>query len=233
METQNDFSSLASLDAESPQSSVATSLICNGEGLEEGRSHEILGLVRRAQSGDGAALEALFGRFRARAMAVALKVLRNRDDAEDAVQDAFVKIWRNLHRFEGRSSFSTWIHRIVMNASLDLLRRQTSRGEGASGLADHDEDRAPQREAVDETTPECTLASAEAQVLVRLAVARLTPVHREALTLREFEENSYDEIARAVACPIGTVMSRLHHARQRVAAELRAMVPDEFELCAA
>ncbi len=233
METANEFSTFATQNAELPQSSVAASLTRHGEERVDGAADESLDLVRRAQVGDAAALKDLFERVRPRAMAVALKILRNRDDAEDAVQDAFVKVWRSLDRFEGRSSFSTWIHRIVMNASLDLLRRQASRSETSSQVAEGDEDRAPQVEAIEETTPETSLASYETQVLVRLAVARLTPVHREVLTLREFEDSSYEEIAHAAACPIGTVMSRLHHARHRVAAELHAMVPDQYQLRAA
>lgn len=233
METANEFSTFATEHAELPQSSVAASLTCHGEEPEDGPADASLDLVRRAQAKDGAALQELFEQVRPRAMAIALKVLRNRDDAEDAVQDAFVKVWRNLDRFEGRSSFSTWIHRIVMNASLDLLRRQASRNETSSQVADADEDRAPQIEAIEESTPESRLASTETQMLVRLAVARLTPVHREVLTLREFEDSSYEEIAQAAACPIGTVMSRLHHARHRVATEIQSMVPDQYQLRAA
>src|SRR4051812_5945555 len=86
-------------------------------------------LIGRAKRGDQEAFAALVADARPRALAVAVKVLRNPDDAEDAVQDAFIKVWRYLGRFEGRSSFSTWIHRIVMNASLDLLRRQSCRPE--------------------------------------------------------------------------------------------------------
>src|SRR3954453_11839874 len=86
-------------------------------------------LLAKAKAGDHQAFAALVSDARPRALAVALKVLRNPDDAEDAVQDAFLKVWRYLGRFEGRSSFSPWIHRIVMNASLDLLRRQSCRPE--------------------------------------------------------------------------------------------------------
>jgi RNA polymerase sigma-70 factor (ECF subfamily) len=176
-------------------------------------------LLARAQQGDEEAFAVLVAEARPRALAVALKVLRNPDDAEDAVQDAFLKVWRYLKRFEGRSSFSTWIHRIVMNASLDLLRRQSCRPETHVDSGDEAGD-SRVVEPVDEETPEQTLAEAQTGALVRSALETLSAPHRQALTLREFEDRSYEEIAQASRCPIGTVMSRLHHARRKLAEEL-------------
>lgn len=189
-------------------------------------------LLAGARAGDRRALETLLSEARPRALAVALKVLRNPDDAEDAVQDAFLKVWRYIARFEGRASFTTWLHRIVMNASLDLLRRQSCRPEA---LVEEDEE-APARaaEPSHEETPERSLGEAETGAIVRAAVATLSPVHRQALTLREFEDRSYEEIARASRCPVGTVMSRLHHARRKLADELRGTLAAEAPaLCAA
>jgi RNA polymerase sigma-70 factor (ECF subfamily) len=212
METSPDSGSLVSGSTNAPQTSEAGS-----RGGGQGRFEELL---TRAQAGDHQAFAALVADARPRALSVALKVLRNPDDAEDAVQDAFFKVWRYLERFEGRSSFSTWIHRIVMNASLDLLRRQSCRPETHVD-ADETSDRASLEPAHD-LTPERHLEEAQTGALVRSAVATLSPAHRQALTLREFEDHSYEEIARVSQCPIGTVMSRLHHARRRVAEELRA-----------
>jgi RNA polymerase sigma-70 factor, ECF subfamily len=175
-------------------------------------------LLVRAQGGDHQAFAALVAEQRPRALAVAVKVLRNPDDAEDAVQDAFLKVWRYLGRFEGRSSFSTWIHRIVMNASLDMLRRQSCRPEAHVESDETGEHR--QTEPSHEDTPERTLADSQTGALVRSALATLSPPHQQALTLREFEDRSYEEIAQASQCPIGTVMSRLHHARRKLAHEL-------------
>jgi RNA polymerase sigma-70 factor (ECF subfamily) len=196
------------------------------------RCDEASALAELAQSGDVEALRSLLQQVRPRALAVALKVLRNRDDAEDAVQDALLKVWRNLDRFEGRASFTTWIHRIVMNASLDLLRKRVGRTEGMA-IDERDDDSAPRVELSHDQTPERELGLAQVQLMVRAAVARLTPVHRQAITLREFEDCAYDEIAEATACPIGTVMSRLHHARQRVAEDLRAAADFDVERWAA
>jgi RNA polymerase sigma-70 factor, ECF subfamily len=181
-------------------------------------SQDFDSLLARAQAGDHDAFAALVAEARPRALAVAVKVLRNPDDAEDAVQDAFLKVWRYLGRFEGRSSFSTWIHRIVMNASLDLLRRQSCRPETHAETEEPGEHRAV--EPVDDRTPEHTLAEAQTGALVRSALSTLSPSHQQALTLREFEDRSYEEIAAVSRCPIGTVMSRLHHARRKLADEL-------------
>jgi RNA polymerase sigma-70 factor (ECF subfamily) len=183
-------------------------------------------LLARARRGDHAAFAALMIEARPRALAVALKVLRNPDDAEDAVQEAFLKVWRYLGRFEGRASFSTWIHRIVMNASLDLLRRHGCRPEAhVEADADSGHDRRPV-EPSHEETPERSLAVAQESAIIRTALAALSPAHRQALTLREFEDRSYEEIAQAERCPIGTVMSRLHHARRKLADELRGTLED-------
>lgn len=197
--------------------------VCDGESAPPAAE---LGLVARARRGDRAALEALLQEARPRALAVALKVLRNPDDAEDAVQDAFLKVWRNLARFEGRSSFSTWVHRIVMNTSLDLLRRQACRP-GAAATEDEAErnERAP--EVVWEETPERAVFAAERSRLLHTALTVLSPAHRQAVTLREFEDCSYEEIARVSACPVGTVMSRLHHARKKLAEELSGGLYEE------
>jgi RNA polymerase sigma-70 factor (ECF subfamily) len=175
--------------------------------------------VERAKAGDTQALQDLLAAARPRAMAAALKVLHNRDDAEDAVQDAFLKVWRCLGAFEGRSSFSTWIHRIVTNASLDLLRRNTSRGEVPDRVGDREADRDSTAIAVEyasDQTPETEFVQLEIQRLVRSAVAKLPAAHRQAVELREFEDFSYQEMADVIQCPVGTVMSRLHHARNKL-----------------
>jgi RNA polymerase sigma-70 factor, ECF subfamily len=189
-------------------------------------------LVERAKAGDRSALDALLVAMRPRALAAALRVVHNRDDAEDAVQDAFFKVWRCLAAFEGRSSFSTWIHRIVINSSLDLLRRNGSRSETVerTDAQDMAVDVAVRvGEPCNEQTPESELSAFETQMLVRMAVADLPTAHRQAVELREFEDRSYQEMAEIILCPVGTVMSRLHHARQKLASELRAPFGDEFQ----
>jgi RNA polymerase sigma-70 factor (ECF subfamily) len=180
-------------------------------------------LLAAAQTGDRAAFDELLTRQRPRAIAAALRVLHNPDDAEDAVQDAFVKIWRCLPAFEGRASFSTWVHRIVVNASLDLMRRSTARAEFVERSEQpHCEVEGSRAEPAGEQTPESELGDREVGVLVRQAVATLPVAHRQVVELREFEDCSYQEMAAIMRCPVGTVMSRLHHARSRLADSLRA-----------
>ncbi len=181
-------------------------------------------LIARAKRGDRAALGTLLGAFRPRALAAALRVLRDRDQAEDAVQDAFIKVCRAIGRFEERAAFGTWLHRIVVNTSLDHLRRAGGRPvvtEGDVGDDGGTGDRAlPGREIADDRTPDRDVERMEARAAITRGLATLTPVHRQALVLREIEDSSYAEIARASGCPVGTVMSRLHHARRRLADEL-------------
>ncbi len=185
-------------------------------------------LIAQACAGDRKALDALLVAARPRALAVARKVLHSPDDAEDAVQEAFVKVWRYIHRFEGRASFSTWVHRIVMNASLDFLRRGSCRPEARGDEADALPG-VPDVATV--LTPERQFEQRQTVAYVHAALHALSPVHRQVLTLRELEERSYQEIADASGCPVGTVMSRLHHARRRLAESLgEGLGP---QLCAA
>jgi len=179
-------------------------------------------LVARAKAGDSAAFDELLGSLRPRAMATALRVLHNPDDAEDAVQDTFLKIWRALPSFEGRSSFPTWVHRIVTNTSLDWLRKTAARPETVERVDRQEDLPVAAIEPTSVETPESALRSREIERMVRLAVAGLPPAQRQTVVLREFEDCSYQEIAELTECPIGTVMSRLHHARNKLADDLRA-----------
>jgi len=176
--------------------------------------------IDRAKAGDRDALNRILAAARPRMLAVALRVMRNPDDAEDVVQESLLKVCRSLTRFEGRSAFGTWLHRIVVNTSLDRLRRPEARHDWTLDGGDDEDRRAEPVRAIDDQTPERLYDQAEAGATVRMALARLSPVHREVLALRELEGESYQEIATAVRCPVGTVMSRLHHARHKLAVEL-------------
>jgi RNA polymerase sigma-70 factor, ECF subfamily len=206
--------------AKTPQANVA---------IVQGDPHS--DRIERARAGDTAAFESLLHEARPRALVVAMKVLHDPDDAEDAVQEAFLKAWKSLSRFEGRSAFTTWIHRIVMNCSLDMLRRRACRPMASSTEDEHGERRRPEPATTE--TPERELVRNEARQLVHGALAELSPAHRQTVTLREIEEHSYEEIAQIAACPIGTVMSRLHHARRRLAEELKSAIEPELTALAA
>jgi RNA polymerase sigma-70 factor, ECF subfamily len=227
MLTARNFESFESQSAELPHSWVANALTVPEAQPDDARrethqvSERVDALVAAAQAGDRAALDRLLANQRPRAMAAALRVLHNPDDAEDAVQEAFLKIWRSLASFAGRSSFSTWVHRIVTNASLDILRKSAARPEIVERPAQNERGAVTVLEPTFEATPESELTHREVERLVRLAVAALPAAHRQAVELRELEDCSYQEIAETIPCPIGTVMSRLYHARARLADNLR------------
>jgi RNA polymerase sigma-70 factor (ECF subfamily) len=236
MQTAGELGTFKRQSAEVPHQAVAFTLIGSEakESIESKKAQCVTPaearldeLVDRAKAGDRVAFDELLVAMRPRALAAALRVLHNRDDAEDAVQDAFLKVWRCLAAFEGRSSFSTWIHRIVTNSSLDLLRKNGSRAETVE-RTDSEEVAASDGEPSNEQTPESELCGYEIQMLVRAAVATLPATHRQAVELREFEDCSYQEMAEIIQCPVGTVMSRLHHARHKLADELRAPLGQPF-----
>ena len=229
MQTAGEIGTFQRQNAEVPHKAVAFTLM-DSEIYEHSASEEtpcatpaevrVDTLVDRAKAGDRAAFDELLVAMRPRALAAALRVMHNRDDAEDAVQDAFLKVWRCLAAFEGRASFSTWIHRIVTNASLDLLRKSSGRSEPTE-RSDGQDLAVSDGEPSNQETPESELCGYEIQMLVRTAVAALPAAHRQAVELREFEDCSYQEMAEIIQCPVGTVMSRLHHARHKLADDLR------------
>jgi len=213
MENPSGIEVTGSKTARTPQGSEADSLAQLGE------------LIERAQAGDVAALNGLMAWARPRLLAVAMRTIRDRDDAEDVAQEALLKVCRYLTRFEGRAAFGTWIHRITVNTGLDWLRRQQARHEQPAERGGRDDDQvgaAVPLDPIDEETPERAYRRAEAGAAVQRAIARLPQAQAETLSLREIDGESYQDIAAIVRCPVGTVMSRLFHARRRLAAELGA-----------
>jgi RNA polymerase sigma-70 factor (ECF subfamily) len=176
-------------------------------------------LVGRAKAGDLAAFEALVRRHHAGAWRVARQIVRDREDALDIAQEAFLRAYRALPRFRERASFRTWLYRIVINLSFDQL---ASRRGGAVAVEPGRLERPPAGPGGGEwdDDPSRSIERQEARARVHAALAALPEHHRMVLVLRELEGLSYEEIARAVGCSIGTVMSRLHHGRQRLRALL-------------
>lgn len=174
-------------------------------------------LIRRAKGGEAAALDELADRLQPVALRWSMKLLRNRADAEDATQDALLRWFATLERFEcGRSPWP-WLRRIVTNAAIDVLRRRGRRETAWSSLVkdgeeDHFDPVDPGRETAEER-----LDRRRSQELLRRAVRDLPAHHRLVIELREFEGLSYREIADRAEIPLGTVMSRLHAARRRLA----------------
>jgi len=163
----------------------------------------------------------LVERYQGRAFGLALRVLRDEEQARDVVQDAFLKAYGALDRFEGRSSFYTWLHRIVMNLCLDRKRRdRSSRHVEWSEQVEREVEADP--DSPETPGPALALERAELRAQLAQAIAGLPEDARCTLELREIEGLSYQEIAECLGVPKGTVMSRLHYARRRVRSALVA-----------
>src|SRR5215510_8433023 len=177
-------------------------------------------LVRSAQKGDMGAFEELVARHRDRIYARAYTMMRNEEEAIDLSQEAWVKGWQRLTQFQGESSFSTWMTRIVINLCLDELRRQKRRR--AESIEEMDEESGGVERQMPAITinPTERLERGELRQRIDRAMEQLSHEHRTVLMLHEFEEMEYKEIAKAMDCSIGTVMSRLFYARRKLAAIL-------------
>jgi RNA polymerase sigma-70 factor (ECF subfamily) len=189
-------------------------------------------LVQRVQAGDSTAFRALYDKYHRRAFAVAMGVVKNEDDALDAVQNAFVKVHKNIHKFQGSSSFYTWLYRIVMNVSIDHVRRTSRRK-----TLDFDE-RALHEESeiagdgallprVTDANPGKAALRRELGSAIQAALAELPEHHRAVIVLREIEGMSYEEMAEALEVPKGTIMSRLFHARKKMQVALAPYLSGE------
>jgi len=183
-------------------------------------------LVKAARRSDLGAFEELVGRHRDRIYARAVSMMRNEEDAVDLSQEAWVKGWQRLKQFQFESSFSTWMTRIVINLCLDQLRRQ--KRVRTESIQEMDEDGVAERQMpVVLTNPTERLERDELRARIDVALAQLSDSHRTVLVLHEFERMEYKEIARAMDCSIGTVMSRLFYARRKMAALLAELKRDQ------
>ncbi|MCC7384709.1 MAG: sigma-70 family RNA polymerase sigma factor [Deltaproteobacteria bacterium] len=177
--------------------------------------------VEAALDGDNQVFGRLVERYQKRVYALAFGILRNREDAWDVAQEAFVKAYKNLGTFEGSSAFYTWLYRITYNLSLDLLRSKSRRE-----TVDFEEGRAHVSEELGEALqqpehPSDTVDRRELTEVVQRAMTRLSEKHRAIIVLREIEGLSYEEMAEVLKISKGTVMSRLFHARRNLQTLLR------------
>jgi len=176
----------------------------------EDRSDEAL--VEMAAHGEATSFATLAARHRRKALRIAYGILHNRADAEDAVQDAFVRVYRNLSGFRGTSRFSSWLYRIVVNESARLLHSVRVR---------------PEEVELDEECISDQGIDPERVLLVRQCLASLPERLRVVLALRGPEELDYAEIAEILRIPVGTVRSRLHEARRLFAERWKELMKDE------
>jgi len=177
------------------------------------RDQEDLRVISACRAGDFEQYRVLVEKYQGRLYAMAYAVVLDRGTAQDVVQEALIKGFRSLKKFRGDSGFYTWIYRIARNLAIDAIRRrrpevpyEDSREVNCAS--------APER-------PDASLKRKELQEMVREAMSQLTPQQRAVLVLREWEGLSYREMAERLNCSLGTVMSRLHYAREKLADRLR------------
>jgi len=181
-----------------------------------------LSLVRRAQSGETRAFDRLVLRYRPRVIELAMRYTRNRADAEDATQEAFARAFGGLKYFRCESAFYTWLHRIASNCARNLLKVR-GRDVLNSTIEFSDDQTAahPPTRLRELETPEELMVTDEIRGMVNATLERLSEEHRTAITLREIDGLSYQQIAIAMSIPVGTVRSRVFRARDIIDHKLR------------
>ena len=197
----------------------------NSSALTVAQQADEADLVAQARQRDRSAYQILVERYQGRLLAAALDIVHSRADAEDIVQNAFVKAYMSLSAFEGKSSFFTWLYRIVHNLAIDERRRRARHGGETVEL----ESLVGQELANRITTDgpyDLALRHQQAQAIAKV-LSMISQDHRNVIVLREVDGLSYDEIAQSLNISRGTVMSRLHYARKRLQQLLKEYAPSD------
>jgi len=183
-------------------------------------------LVERVQRGDKRAFELLVAKYQRRVERLLSRLIRDPSEIEDVAQEAFIKAYRALPQFRGDSAFYTWLYRIAVNTAKNYLVSQGRRPKPfADTQTDEDGESFDAADVVEDiNTPDAVLHSRQVAEVVNAAIESLPLDLRTAITLREIEGLSYEEIAQAMDCPIGTVRSRIFRAREAVAEQLRPLL---------
>ncbi len=182
-------------------------------------------LVERAQQGDTKAFEMLVVKYNRRLGRLLSRFIKDEHEVNDVVQESFIKAYRALPNFRGDSAFYTWLYRISINTAKNFLANNNKRPIMASEITNGDGEVMDVVEQVaDNLTPEAELMNKQILQTVESAVAKLPEDLRRAITLREMDGLSYEEIAEVMQCPIGTVRSRIFRAREVIAADLRPLL---------
>src|SRR6266568_9371743 len=187
-----------------------------------------LDLVRQCQAGQTEAFDQLVTRYRIRVFAMIYNMVHNEQDAWDLAQESFVKAWKSIKRFRRHSSFYTWIYRIVMNVTIDWLRKKQIKGAGSEfddSIQLKEIDPASRTVPKAEPLPHERMERSEIRVKIDNAIGQLSPEHRAVILMKEIEDMQYHEIAETLGCSIGTVMSRLFYARKK----LQTLLKDVYE----
>lgn len=172
-------------------------------------------LILRCQERDTDAMGTIIVQYQHWVYNIAYGILGHHQDAQDAAQDAFVSVWENIHKFQFRSRFSTWLYRIVRNKCLNVIDQRKRRKTDPMEI-DDSQPWVP----LDTVTPEQEVLRSEQSEILHTALGKLKESYRTILILRELRELSYEEIAEVLGCTLGRVKSRLHEARKALKAEL-------------
>ncbi|MFM2448367.1 MAG: hypothetical protein RIS44_817 [Pseudomonadota bacterium] len=185
-------------------------------------------LIERVKQGDVKAFEMLVVKYQRRVERLVARMVRDVDIVQDITQETFIRAYRAIPQFRGESAFYTWLYRIAVNTAkkaLLQLKRDPLVTESARLSRDEDDETSRvENELTDGETPDSVLASKQVAQAVNLAVQALSEDLRQAITLREIEGLSYEEIAEMMNCPIGTVRSRIFRAREAIAQRLRPLL---------
>ena len=182
-----------------------------------------LALVQLAQRGDPGAFDALVRRYQHKVVKLVLRYVRDPAEAEDIAQEAFIKAYRALPRFRGDSAFYTWLYRIAINTAKNYLVSKSRRPPDTDIDVDQGEYQEVGLALSDIENPENSLARDQLQAVVYKAIDDLPEELKVAVTLREFEGLSYEEIAGVMDCPVGTIRSRIFRAREAIEKKIAAL----------
>ena len=201
--------------------------VSGGGGFGESVAEDDIALVRRCQKGDALAFEQLVIKYRSKVFSMVFGMVQNEQDAWDLAQEGFIKAWRSIHRFKGQASFYTWLYRIVTNVAIDSLRRKGFKktAEFDDQIAANEVEPGSKTLPTPDPLPHHGLEREEIRQRIEQAISKLSPEHRAVIVMKEIEELQYNEIAEALGCSIGTVMSRLFYARKK----LQTLLKDVYE----
>ena len=185
-------------------------------------------LVERTVAGDQRAYGLLVAKYERRIQRLIARMVRDVDLVEDIAQETFIRAYRALHQFRGDAQFYTWLYRIAVNTAkkslMDLKRNPVITESALRAGVDEDETSVMENELTSEETPETVLAAKEIAAAVNAAMEALPEDLRQAVTLREIEGLSYEDIAEVMGCPIGTVRSRIFRAREAISAKVKPLL---------
>ena len=182
-------------------------------------------LVRRVQEGDRTAFDLLFARYQQKIINLISRYVRDPEEVRDVSQEAFIKAFRALPRFRGDSAFYTWLYRIAINTAKNHLVSRSRRPPGTDVDVADAELMDPSGVLQEIESPEAAMARDQLRAEIDKAIAELPEDLRSAVTLREFDGLSYEQIADVMECPVGTVRSRIFRAREAIDKRIEPLVP--------